>query len=308
MNNKPAIKLFLTATILTFLGACGGGDSGSTKTQKSAKPIVIIGPSTVYISQEISKAHYPDNTDCKLQGWGEKLQDFTQQANVVYNYARPGSGAGTFKLSPDKSPEDSRLYGPKRDHYWAKAKEKMQSLGNGILLIQFGGNDPRYLNEKYPFRNAQGTIIDYNKDGQRNFSDNDTRWDIMRNAFRKNLKFYIDEADKLGYTPVLITSPEKRIRESNGKISNNRGDWPTTMKQLATAENVRLLDLHKKTLDEYNKHTDEELDELFGGCINGWSGKKENTHYDPDGAKLVASWVKELACEQSDSELCQQFK
>jgi hypothetical protein len=271
-------------------------------------PIVIIGPSTVYIAHEGDEAVHPDGSSCRLEGWGENLHELTKRSDSVFNYAQPGAGAGSFRLSPGEPGANSLVtYGPNRDHYWGKTKEKMQSLNNGILLVQFGGNDAWRLNNKYPSRDANGNIIDYDGDGDGDAQDNVKRWEIIYGKFRDNIKFYIDEARQLNFTPVLITSPNPRIRGADGKIHNTRGGFPKVMKDLAQSEGVRVLDLNQKTLEEYNKYTDQELDEKFCNCNNRESGKKEVTHYESKGARVVSGWIKGLACENSASRLCQQF-
>jgi len=305
-------------TSMLLISGCGssGGSSNSQKPMtnddvvndnKVVKnlPIVIIGPSTVYIAKEQnSSLKYKDDSECPLYGWGELLPEFAQDESIIYNYARQGAGAGTFKdIEYDNAPKGEKvLYGPNHDHYWAKTKEKMQELDNGILLIQFGGNDPRHIRKNYP-----------------NITDNE-----MLNIFRKNIEFYIDEAQKMNFIPILITSPDKRIRDNDTKIGNHRGDFPNVVKELAVSRNIRVLDLHQKTLTEFNKYTDKELNVKFADCYNKWrfrelvakgSSKneakklsKENTHYEKHGAKTVASWIKELACQEPNSTLCKQFK
>ncbi len=89
---------------------------------------------------------------------------------------------------------------------------------------------------------------------------------------------------------------------------NGRGEFPRYMKELGARENVRVLDLHAKTLEEYNKYTDEELQERFCKCYNRFDGSFEVTHYQPLGAKTVASWIKELACEEPEGLLCSHFR
>jgi lysophospholipase L1-like esterase len=240
--------------------------------------------------------------------------ELAKNSEAIFNYARAGSSAASFLIPPERvNGELLLLYGPNRDHYWGKAKEKMQELNKGILLIQFGGNDIGHLQAKYPYHEGgdrNKPIIDYNKDGIGSPEDNNTRWEIIYNEYQENVKFYIDEARALNFTPILITSPNARDRVG-GKIVNGRMDFPLKMKELAQREGVRVLDLHQKTLDEYNAyikaHTYEELNVKFGDCYKR-NGAKDYTHFEIQGARTVARWIKDMACEGGASELCKQLK
>lgn len=53
-------------------------------------------------------------------------------------------------------------------------------------------------------------------------------------------KFAIDR----GATPVFVTSTCRRSFDENGKHLNTLGDFPEAMRQLAKAENIRLIDLN----------------------------------------------------------------
>ena len=318
--------LFTVITTVLLMSGCGGSGKSSnppkvitdtTNNNKIAKnlPIVIIGPSTVYINKEQnSSLHYSDDSECPLYGWGELLGEFSKDNNKVFNYAQPGASAGRFIIPPNERGEDAQvLFGPNRDHYWAPTKKKMQELESGILLIQFGGNDSRHLSqEDHPFHednNRSKPIIDYNNDGIGNMEDLSARDALVESDFKKYVKFYIDEAKALNFTPVLVTTPSGRHRdEGKTKLKYSREPFPTYLKELSQSENVRVLDLNKKTIEVFESHTDLELREKFADCYNRWSKRRENTHYEKHGAKEVASWIKELACEQPNSTLCKQFR
>jgi lysophospholipase L1-like esterase len=277
-------------------------------------PVVIIGPSTVHLVNEVDRETHKDGSECSLEGWGEVFPELAKNSEAIFNYARAGSSAASFLDSPEHvNGKYLLLYGPNRDHYWGKTKEKMQELNKGILLIQFGGNDIVHLNVKYPYKEGgdkNNPIIDYNKDGIGNPADNITRWEIIYNEFQENVKFYIDEARALNFTPILITSPNSR-ELVDGTIINGRGGFPLKMKELGQREGVKVLDLHQKTLNEYNAyiktHTYEELNVKFGNCYKE-NGKKDYIHFEIQGARTVARWIKDMACEGGASELCNQLK
>jgi len=98
------------------------------------------------------------------------------------------------------------------------------------------------------------------------------------------------------------------------------------MEDLAKKNNLEFLDLNKKSFEEYNKYSEDELNAKFANCYNIWGyndlvryyhlskeeakkESRENTHFEKRGAKIVATWIKELACDGEASEdLCRQFK
>ncbi len=295
MGNKER-SLFLCIVFslgLVLLGCNSGGSDASTS--PTAWPVVIIGPSTVFIAHELDEAMRADGSDCRLEGWGERLYEYAANddiASIIYNYAQPGASAQSFLQPPDgKGPIEQMRYGPERNHYWAKAKEKMQQLGEGTLLIQFGGNDARLLREEYP----QATE------------------EQLENAFKADIQFYIDEANTLNFTPILITSIEKRLRNADGSIKHSRGGFPKWMKEIGQLNSLRVLDLNGKSYEEYGKYTDGQLKEKFADCYSKWSKdaegnpSRQDTHFEPKGAKIAASWIRDLACEQPDSLLCKQL-
>jgi len=78
------------------------------------------------------------------------------------------------------------------------------------------------------------------------------------------------------------------------------------MRELAYQERVLFLDLNGKSYKAYAALTQEELDQKFG-AVRYPNGRIDRTHFSPQGAKIVAGWVKALACEK-DPHLCALFK
>jgi Raf kinase inhibitor-like YbhB/YbcL family protein len=265
----------LSVLMLFSLFGCGGNSNSNIEKNSKDLPVVIIGPSTVYIAHELNEAVHEDKSDCRLEGWGERLYEFANDENAIYNYARPGSSSASFFESPDgKDRIEQMLWGPDRDHYWDGAKEKMRELEKGLLLIQYGANEK--VTDEVNFKN--------------------------------NIRRYIDEAKELNFTPILITEIEKRIRNADKTLKQSRGDYPKWMKEVGEEKGVRVLDLNSKSYKEYSRYTDKEWDEKFAKCWSRWGSKnKQDTHFEPKGAKIVAGWIKELACEDKNSLLCKQL-
>jgi hypothetical protein len=168
------------------------------------------------------------------------------------------------------------------------------------------------LLEDYPIyedNNHSKPIIDYNHDGVGNEADRVQRDKLVENDFKKYLKFYIDEAKALNFTPIMITSPSSRLkREGTNTLRYSREPFPTYLKEVAQSENIRVLDLNAKSIEVFERLSIPQLREQFADCYNRWSKRRETTHYDKDGARVLASWIRDLACEDGDSEVCRVFK
>lgn len=243
-------------------------------------PIVLMGPSTVYIAHELNEAQYEDGSDCRLEGWGERLWQYATNdsiASQIYNFAQPGSNTQTFQIPPEEREGNDKLsYGPNRDHYWAKVVEKMRALKNGILLIQFGAN-----------------------------GDTEAQ-------FKSNMRKFIQTARSLHFTPIVLTEMAKRIR-TNGQYNPGRGNEIRWMREIAEEQEVPLLDLFEKSSRVYAQMTEQQWDEEFADCYSKWyrgdTPPKQNTHFEPKGALKAASWIRDLACEQApNGQLCRELQ
>jgi lysophospholipase L1-like esterase len=119
--------------------------------------------------------------------------------------------------------------------------------------------------------------------------------DPDRSILKSNLKFYIDEAKAMGVTPVLITPVSRLWRYDRG-----HGDTPEIIKALGVDEQVIVLDLFGKSFAEFNQYASHE-------AVQSTFGFDDHTHFSPEGAAIVAGWVRDLACSVNDSRLCSQF-
>ena len=273
--------------------------------------IFIIGDSTVHSQTTEVLIKYKkmncglDNPNNILRGWGDELYRYAKHPENIINQARQGANSLAFRT--EKSPK--RL-GLGRD--WEGTLNKMkENKKGGFLLIQFGSYNE---NSHTPKFDKDKKIIDYNHDGKGDKKDNKARIALRKTHFKENIKFYVDKAKELNITPILVTPPEARLKEKNkdgtldlSRHRNTRGEFPNYMKEIAKEENIQLLDLHARTLQEFTKFSDAQLRKNFGDCTlkNGYI---DRIHYEPQGAIRVAKMVKELACQMNDPSLCNQFK
>jgi Raf kinase inhibitor-like YbhB/YbcL family protein len=268
------------------------------------KKIFLIGDSTV----NFIKSNSDNFTGYQKVGWGNILDVYMKKPENLYNRARPGSSARVYTFDPNHLPNnltqqniesiqnqfDLGLYGSNGDLYWAPTKEILQneSRDGDFLLIQFGsGNDRNYyINQGY---------------------EHWQRSPEVKNDFKSALKGYIDYARSLNLTPVLITSPGVRAFRNN-EIQSWREPLVSWVKEVSAEENVKLLDLNRKSKEVYQRMYNEAgsscdtIKETFGEC-NLHDEHVDAVHFYSEGAKIAAKWLRDLACEDPNTPLCKQF-
>lgn len=141
-----------------------------------------------------------------------------------------------------------------------------------FLVIQFGHNDQKIADT--------------------------TRYTEPYTTYQEYLKKYIDEAREKGAYPILATSIH-RNKWSGTEVNDSHGDYPPAMRDLASEENVPLVDAHKLT-EELMESKGEEYStwEIFmnlkaGEWENYPDGNQDNTHLQENGAILIARLIAE---------------
>jgi lysophospholipase L1-like esterase len=217
--------------------------------------ILLAGDSTV---ANCPTYEYP------MSGWGAHLGSRVYSWAAVYNYAKGGASTESFR----------------EDGLWPAL---LQEAGQGdLVLIQFGHND-----QKHPHLAA-------------------------RTGYAANLRTMLGEVRSLGATPVLCTSVERRhfLRGGGdgGEIATGTGvgnsleleesleDYPAVVRELAAELQVPLIELNTWTRALYLELGEEASKALFCHFEPGehafWpEGLADNTHFNEDGARLVAGYV-----------------
>jgi len=270
---------------------------GNSENVSNLENIFIIGPSTVhaggYVHDTGVLAGFP------LEGWGEKLGEYAKDSSKVINRARIGANPATY--ISDIGANSARSHDV-QGRWWPDTLSKIQNTpdkDNDFLLIQFGANSNK--NSFAP-------------------------WQERETLFKERINLIITEAENEGLIPVLVSALSRRTTNNE-----NRGNFPRYMEELATENGLLFLDLYTKSFNEYKNifesvglnETGEdgrtayinELEKIYSyeRETHEDAGGINNTHLSPAGAKIVAGWVKELACEQSNTSdvaenLCAQFK
>lgn len=104
-------------------------------------------------------------------------------------------------------------------------------------------------------------------------------------TYRSYLRTYIAEARRRGARPVLVTSPERRNFDANGRIERTLGDYPAAVRAVAAEEAVPLIDLNAASVALY---------EALGPTVSPQAFNddgKDRTHHNNYGAWLLARAV-----------------
>lgn len=255
-----------------------------TKSEDTGLKVFIIGDSTV----RARKVPWVNMSCDAYRGWGDDLEIYLTKPENQVNQARQGSTAETFRHEIQNDPARRDAYG--RNQNWDYTETLIAKADGGILLIQFGSvNEKFYYNEKYADKTPAERVI------------------LTKRDFKNALAYYIDRGIALGLSPILVTVPVGRTKNADGSQIDGRGVYPGYTREVANEKNVPLLDLHQKTLHEFAKYSDQDLQDAFGACTKISTGSIDKIHFEPRGSKIVAGWIKELSCELSNKLLCEQF-
>ncbi len=114
--------------------------------------------------------------------------------------------------------------------------------------------------------------------------------------FRANLVKFVQEARGKGATPVLLTPVARRKFDATGKIIGTHDEYAQIVRDVASTNNVSLIDLDKKAQQLYQQLGAEPSKLLFmhldpGEHPNYPNGKEDDTHFNELGARKIAEIV-----------------
>lgn len=171
---------------------------------------------------------------------------------VVVDKARGGRSTRTFF-------EEGR---------WAEVYKALQK--NDVVIMQFGHNDAA---ENKPERYTNVP------------------------AYKEYLRLYVNQTRQKGALPILLTSVNRNYPWKDGKLSNVHGDYPQAVKEVAKELQVPLIDLTQLSIDAFTAKGQEYVTSNYfmnlpAGKYEAYpDGQKDNTHFQPEGAKAVAQLV-----------------
>ncbi|AHM58500.1 G-D-S-L family lipolytic protein [Flammeovirgaceae bacterium 311] len=230
------------------------------------KPVkfFLIGDSTMadyslYEGEDYQRQRYP------LMGWGQVFQPFVSRDSLskishltkadsvlVLDKARGGRSTRTFF-------EEGR---------WAEVYNALEK--GDLVLIQFGHNDA---------------------------AENKPERYVSIQGYKEYLRLYVNQTRQKGALPILLTPVARNYPWKDGRLSNVHGDYPQAVKEVASELNVPLIDLNQRSMDFFSAKGEEWVTNKYfmnlpAGVYQAYpEGQKDNTHFQPEGAKAVARLV-----------------
>lgn len=196
-------------------------------------------------------------------GWGQVFQNYFQSTLVVSDKARSGRSSKSFY----------------DEGAWTPIKTALKS--GDYVFIQFGHNDEK-------------TDVALHTDPY--------------TTYQQYLSIYIDDARAKGAIPILVT-PVERNSWSNGTIKPTHGNYPDAMRKLASTKSVPLIDLTAGSTAKYislgQTYTTWNvfMNLKAGQYPNYPNGNSDNTHFQENGANIIARLVVGVIRSSSNAQL-----
>lgn len=116
------------------------------------------------------------------------------------------------------------------------------------------------------------------------------------NIYKDFLMKYVQESRAKGATAVLVTPVSRRYFDSTGTLNETHPKYSAIVREVAKDLSVNLIDLDKESIALFSKFGSENSKLLFNHLEPGQNpnypdGKKDNTHFNELGARLVAELV-----------------
>lgn len=248
---KKVVILFISIALLSFLPS-----------KNKITRVYLIGDSTM---ADYTQENDYENKRYPLTGWGQVFQPFLSHdklpqlkgiiqtdSALVIDKARGGRSTRTFF-------EEGR---------WAEVYRALQK--KDIVIIQFGHNDAS-VNKPERYVNVSG--------------------------YKEYLRLFVNQTRQKGAYPVLLTPVARNYKWENGKISNAHGDYALAVIAVAKELSVPLIDLNELSMRAFEQKGESYVTEHYfmnlpAGKYKAYpEGQKDNTHFQPEGATLIAGLV-----------------
>ena len=209
-----------------------------------------------------------------------------------------------------------------------KLPKAFPETGWGMQLGQFFNSsiviDNRALNGRstlsFISEGRWKSVVDNLKEGDYvliEFGHNDEKIDKVGvgtslEQYQMNLVKFVTETRDKKAIPILLT-PTTRRSFRNGVFYETHGGYPEVVRRLADSLKVPLIDMQRKSEKLIVGLGDEASKKLYNyveiGNVNYPHGKKDDTHFSPEGAKQMAAFavegIKELKLDLAKQLLSQ---
>ncbi len=229
---------------------------------KNTTNIFLAGDSTVTdytLEKDYQEKRYPQ------QGWGGVFQEFFV-ADSLKELKSPNLAKNILVINKAKGGRSTRTFF--QEGKWRYIFENLKP--KDWVLIQFGHNDesPKKV---------------------------DRYVDIP--AYKEYLRLFIHQVREKGGTPVLVTPVSRNYPWENGVLGDSHIDYAKAMIETGAEQNVDVIDLNKLSREFFTKKgkdfvTANYFMNLPPEKFTAYpKGQKDDTHFQPEGAKAVALLV-----------------
>jgi len=268
MNNKIfyIVSFLLVVLLLSGCSSQSSVQKTTAKRDKKVTHIYLIGDSTMadYTGdyepgKDYMKMRYP------ITGWGQVFQPFFMKDSLTN--MKPG-------IATDSVAVIDRAHGGRstrtffQEGRWRYVYEHLKP--GDYVLMQFGHNDS---------------------------SEKHTERYVNIEGYKEFLRLFVSQTKQKGANPIILTPVARNYPWKDGKLQNVHGEYWQAPIDIALEMNVPYIDLNKLSM-EYFTHKGEDFttNHYFMNFPENTyeaypKGQKDNTHFQPEGAKAVASLV-----------------
>lgn len=231
-------------------------------TNKNTTNIFLAGDSTLTdytLESDYEKKRYPQ------QGWGGVFQKFFV-ADSLKTIKSSLLAKNVLVIDKAKGGRSTRTFF--QEGRWRYIFENIKP--KDWVLIQFGHNDE---SEKKVDRYV----------------------DIP--GYKEYLRLYIHQAREKGATPILVTPVSRNYPWKDGILGDSHPEYSKAMIEVGQEQKVAIIDLNKISREFLTKKgqdfvTNNYFMNLPPGKYEAYpNGQKDDTHFQPDGAKAMAQIV-----------------
>jgi lysophospholipase L1-like esterase len=226
--------------------------------------VYLIGDSTVAdytLDEGYMQKKYP------ITGWGQVFQQFLKKDSLK-KLNRLIKSDSALVIDKAKGGRSTRTFF--EEGRWKDVLSTLEK--NDLVLIQFGHNDAA-------------------KDKPERYVDIP--------GYKDFLKMYVKETRAKGALPILITPVTRNYPWKDGKLGSAHGEYPQAVKDVAQELDVPIIDLTTLSGDFFTTKGNEFVSKHYFMNLDSAKyeaypeGQKDNTHFQPEGAKEVARLVYE---------------
>jgi len=224
--------------------------------------VYLIGDSTVAdytLDEGYLQKKYP------ITGWGQVFQQFLKKDSLK-KLNRLIKSDSALVIDKAKGGRSTRSFF--EEGRWKEVLSTLEK--NDLVLIQFGHNDAA-------------------KDKPERYVDIP--------GYKDFLRMYVKETRAKGAVPILITPVTRNYPWKDGKLGSAHGEYPQAAKDVAKELNTPVIDLTSLSANFFTTKGNEFVSKHYFMNLDSAKyeaypkGQKDNTHFQPEGAKAVAQLV-----------------